>query len=194
MSLIDNHHWVRSKIRLHHKLSQQHTISHVLDYCILRGVVLKTNRITDLLSKFHLHLLTDSWCYTHCSHSSWLSTAYLSLLSESIFMEKLRKLGCFTRACLSHHNNNLVVLYQRHQFFSIFKDGERLFYKLHWCFSNFYLLLFLLFFWFLAITTAALLLAVLRYCDLPLFYFINDVIFNKLHWIADEKIVVLFAS
>lgn len=109
-------------------------------------------------------------------------------------MEKLRKLGCFTRACLSHHNNNLVVLYQRHQFFSVFKDGKRLFYKLHWCFSNFYLLLFLLFLGFLAITTAALLLAVLRYCDLPLFYFIDDVIFNKLHWIADEKIVVLFAS
>ena len=109
VSFIDYHDRVRVQIRFNHKLSQQHTISHVLDKCTLIGVVLKPDRIAHLLTNFDIHLFSYSGSHAHCCYSSWLSaTNFFVTPSISDLVQVLWKLGCFSRACLSNHNYYLL--------------------------------------------------------------------------------------
>lgn len=120
VSFINNQCWITFQIRFHHKLSQKHTVSHIFDDCAFTCVILKSNRISDLFSDFASHLLTDSCCYTHSCDPSWLGASDLSPFSISNLMQILRQLSSFSRACLSNHNNNLIVFNQSQKFTPIF--------------------------------------------------------------------------
>ena len=58
-------------------LSQQHSVSHILDDGLLSSAVLEPDTVADLLAELDLHLLTDPFGHTHGCHSSRLSAAYL---------------------------------------------------------------------------------------------------------------------
>ena len=50
MSLVNDHTRIWGKVRLEEKLSEKHAIGHVFDDGILRGVVIESDGITDLLA------------------------------------------------------------------------------------------------------------------------------------------------
>ena len=93
MRLIDNHSRVRLKIRFLQKLSQQHTVSHVLYFCLRACVIIKSDCIAHLLTQFDLHLLTHPFCHAHCSYPSGLGASYLALQCVTILVEVLGQLG-----------------------------------------------------------------------------------------------------
>lgn len=146
MGFIDNHTWVGFKIRFIHKLSQQHTISHILNYCVVRCIILKPNWISNFFSQFDIHFLCHSCCNTHGCHSPGLSASYFTHLRISNFMKILRQLGGFAWSCFAHHYYHLIVSYQLKQLLTIFEYWQWLFYYLHWAFPNLSFLHTLLFF------------------------------------------------
>ena len=111
MGFINNHGRVCTQRRINHKLPQQHTIGHVLNNRILRGIILKPDGIPDLLSQLNFHLLGNSGGNRHGCYSSWLGASNLFIsLGVSDLVEVLGKLGGFAGTGLADHDDDLVLV------------------------------------------------------------------------------------
>jgi hypothetical protein len=95
-----------------HGLSQEHTISHILQDGLGTRHILETNAITDFLSKFDIHLLCDTLSDGHGSHTTRLGTGdHLALrLGEVIEQDELRDLGSLSGTGLTDEDQNLRLL------------------------------------------------------------------------------------
>lgn len=64
--------------------SQQDTVGHVFDDCLVWGAILETDGVSNYASQFVVHLLRHSFCHWNCCHSSGLCAADDSVFSIAI--------------------------------------------------------------------------------------------------------------
>jgi hypothetical protein len=60
MCLVEYNDGILFQLMIHHRFSQQHTISHVLKDSFSRSLILKPDGVPNFLSKFNIHLFSDS--------------------------------------------------------------------------------------------------------------------------------------
>lgn len=89
-------------------------------------MVLKTNRVADLVSKLYVHLFAHSFGHTHSSHSPGLCASDFATLSKTCVIEVLSDLCSFTASCFSDNDQDIVVDASLHQLLLIGKYGETL--------------------------------------------------------------------
>ena len=124
MSLVKHDYRILTQILVNQSLSQKHTVSHVFYESFAWSVIFKTNWITDLVSQFHIHLLTHSFCNTHSSYSSGLSAAYFTSFCKSSFIKILSNLCGLSWTCLSDNNQHIVVHAGLNKLFSVSKNRQ----------------------------------------------------------------------
>jgi len=90
-------------------------------------MVLKSDRISHLITQFYPHFLTNTFCHTHSSNSSRLSTPNFSLFSKSLFIKILSYLCSFSTTSLTNYNQNIVISACLDQFTSILEYRQMLF-------------------------------------------------------------------
>mmetsp|Transcript_59581 Transcript_59581/g.172567 ORF Transcript_59581/g.172567 Transcript_59581/m.172567 type:complete len:262 (-) Transcript_59581:1302-2087(-) len=90
--------------------SKQHSIGLVLDQCLWTGLVLETDRVTDLLAQTTAELLCDALRNRHGSHAPWLCTTDDSTRSIPGLGHVLSDLGRLAAAGLANDNEHLVVM------------------------------------------------------------------------------------
>ena len=126
MRLINDHRRIRPQIRLNKKLPQQHSIGHIFDKSLRRGIILESHSIPDLFAQFDIHLLADPFGHTHSSYPARLSASDSALFGVTFLMEVLGELGGFAGAGLADHYDNLVLSNEGHEFLAEFENRQRL--------------------------------------------------------------------
>ena len=111
MSFINNQNRITLQIRFIKELPEQHAISHILNKSPFTGTVFKPNRIPNLMAKLTSHFLTNPCCNTHSRNPSGLRHPNFSEFGVPNFMQILRNLSRFARACISNYDQNLVIFY-----------------------------------------------------------------------------------
>ena len=109
MRLVQHNDRVLADIWVDETLSLQHTIRHVLDARFRTRAVLKTDRVTNFLSKPATNLLGDTFCHGHCSDTPGLSATDLALVSESLLCQILSHLCRLPRAGVTNNDKDLML-------------------------------------------------------------------------------------
>ena len=122
--LVDYQAGITCKVGLSQKLSQKHTVRHVLNNGFFARAILKTNRVTNLVPHPDSHLRRYSRSHGHGSHSPRLSAADLTELGIAYLVEILRDLSSLARPCFCNHNQDLMVFDRRQEILAIGKDRE----------------------------------------------------------------------
>mmetsp|Transcript_21861 Transcript_21861/g.43414 ORF Transcript_21861/g.43414 Transcript_21861/m.43414 type:complete len:273 (-) Transcript_21861:754-1572(-) len=126
MSLIEHDHIVSAQLCVQQCLSQQHTVRHVLDDCLWRRTVLKSDRVPDLLPKTAPVLFGNTFGNGHRCHSPRLGAPDDAPHSVSSLRHVLSHLGSLPTSCLSNHYQNLIVLNCLQQLISQIEDRQAL--------------------------------------------------------------------
>jgi hypothetical protein len=99
---------VGNDARINQTFSLKHTIRHVLDSCLRAGTILKTDGISNVLTKWTSNFLRHSLGDGHSSDSTRLSTAYLTSVCIVRFCKILNHLGGLPRPSVSNLRKNTI--------------------------------------------------------------------------------------
>ena len=96
---------------LENVIAMRVAVTDVLDNCLWPGALLKADGVAHLLSKHHIHLLSNTPCDRHGGHPPGLSAGHLLLGSGvASLRDELRNLGGLAAACLSHQDGGLIFV------------------------------------------------------------------------------------
>ena len=108
-----------------HGLTEQHTVSHVLQQGSRAGAVLETNAVTDLLTEGHVHLFGHALSDGHGGHPSRLR-ARDRLLADllGVLDAPLRDLGRLAGTGFADETDGLVFGQELEELVLVFPDRE----------------------------------------------------------------------
>mmetsp|Transcript_64460 Transcript_64460/g.168752 ORF Transcript_64460/g.168752 Transcript_64460/m.168752 type:complete len:233 (+) Transcript_64460:1668-2366(+) len=126
VGLVHDHCTVPIQVRLDQRLTQQHTIRHVLDERVLVCAILEADGIPDSRPQFAALLISNPLCHRHGGNTSWLGTSNQPVESVACFVEVLGKLRRLSGSRLPDAHENLVLSQQLKKFFPHLVHGEAL--------------------------------------------------------------------
>lgn len=110
MSLIDDQCSIAFQGRLGEKLSEEHSIRHVLEDGFIACTILKADGVTNFISNLCAHLIRYTSSNAHRSDSPRLRAPdLLAILGIPGFMQILRKLCCLPRTSFRDDNEHLIL-------------------------------------------------------------------------------------
>ena len=126
VSLVHHHHRVRREVGLAQKLTQEHTVGHVLELGPLGGAVLETDAVANLVPELDASLRRDARADGHSRDPPRLRATDLGVpFSEAGFPHVLGDLGGLPRPGLSDDDHNLVILDSLDQVLPVRVYGQR---------------------------------------------------------------------
>ena len=80
------------QVRFGQQLPKQHAISHVLDDCVIAGVVFKADAVPHFPAQLLPQFFRHPFSYAHGCYPSGLSATYSAYLGVTLLMQILRNL------------------------------------------------------------------------------------------------------